>query len=150
MTPRPIEVPAGEAGGYRGRLAIGAPRERVLQAIGTLDGPRHWWTTLVTGSTSVRGRLRLGFAGPDEQIVMRVDAVQPPAGVCWSCVAHTGQGEWKGSQVRFELAERGPRSCVLDFRHSGIDREAVTAGWDHFLASLVARAEIGEGTPFGT
>jgi hypothetical protein len=95
----------------------------VFDAIATLDGPRHWWTTIVTGSAAAGGELRFGFAGLDEQIVMRVDAVQSPVAVGWSCVAHTRDEEWTGTELRFELADRGPRSC------------------DHFLASLAAYAE---------
>ena len=37
---------------YTRHLSIDAARERVFDAIGTLDGPRHWWTTIVTGSAA--------------------------------------------------------------------------------------------------
>jgi uncharacterized protein YndB with AHSA1/START domain len=134
---------------YARQVAIHAARERVFDAIATLDGPRHWWTTIVTGSAAAGGELRFGFAGLDEQIVMRVDAVQSPVAVGWSCVAHTRDEEWTGTELRFELADRGPRSCELDFRHLGISADVVGEGWDHFLASLAAYAEHGEGSPFG-
>src|SRR5262249_26456633 len=65
----------------------------------TLEGPRHWWTTIVTGSPGVGGELRFGFAGLGEQIVMRVDRARPPIAVGWSCVAHTRDNEWTGSRV---------------------------------------------------
>jgi len=103
----------------------------------------------VTGSAVAGGELRFGFAGLDEQIVMRVDAVRPPVAVGWSCVAHTRDEEWTGTELRFELADRGPRACELDFRHLGISPDVVGEGWDHFLASLAAYAEHGEGRPFG-
>lgn len=134
---------------YTRRLTIDAPRERVFDAIATLEGPRHWWTTIVTGCAALGGELRFGFAGLDEQIVMRVDDVRPPLAVGWSCVAHTRGEEWAGTQVRFELAERGPRLCDLDFRHVGIAAGLVTEGWERFLASLAAYAGHGEGAPFG-
>jgi hypothetical protein len=110
---------------YTRRLTIDAARERVFGAIATLDGPRHW------------------------QIVMRVDEVRPPLAVGWSCVAHTRGEEWTGTHIRFELAERGPRVCDLDFRHAGISADLVAAGWERFLASLAAYAGHGEGAPFG-
>jgi uncharacterized protein YndB with AHSA1/START domain len=75
---------------YARRLTIGAARQRVFDAIATLDGPRHWWTTVVTGSAAAGGELRFGFAGLDEQIVMRVDALRPPGG--WVVVRGTHQG----------------------------------------------------------
>jgi hypothetical protein len=120
-----------------------------FDAVGTVDGPRHWWTTIVTGSAMAGGQLRFGFAGLDEQIVMHVDVARPPAAVSWSCMAHTRDEEWTGTTLRFELTERGPEACELDFRHSGISPELVAGGWDHFLASLAAYAEHGLGTPYG-
>jgi uncharacterized protein YndB with AHSA1/START domain len=141
--------PGDLAAAYTRQLTIGAPRERVFDAIATLDGPRHWWTTIVTGSAAVGGDLRFGFAGQDEQIVMRVDDVQPPCAVGWSCVAHSRDEEWTGSKVRFELADSGPRACVLDFRHLGIAPGLVAAGWERFLASLAAYAVHGDGSPYG-
>jgi uncharacterized protein YndB with AHSA1/START domain len=139
---------AGRAG-YARQLTISAARERVFEAIATVDGPRHWWTTQVTGSAAPGGELCFGFAGLDEQIVMRVGAVRPPAAVCWQCVAHTRGAEWTGSIVRYELTERGADACRLDFRHEGIARDVVAGGWDHFLASLASYAEHGAGRPFG-
>jgi uncharacterized protein YndB with AHSA1/START domain len=134
---------------YARQLTIGAARECVFDAIATLDGPCHWWTTIVTGSAAPGGELRFGFAGLDEQIVMRVDDVRPPFAVGWSCVAHTRDEEWTGTHVRFGLAERGPRVCDLDFRHVGISADMVAEGWERFLASLAAYVEHGEGDPFG-
>jgi uncharacterized protein YndB with AHSA1/START domain len=149
MTANDAGVSDGQEMPYGRRLTIGASRERVFGAIATVDGPRHWWTTVVTGSAEPGGELRFGFAGLDEQIVMRVDEVQRPSAVTWSCVAHTRNQEWTGSQVRFELADSGADGCELDLRHHGIEPGLVADGWDHFLASLTAHLENGQGTPFG-
>jgi len=72
------EVSASPLGEYARRLIIHAERERVFDAIATVDGPRHWWTTKVTGSAAVCGELRFGFAGLDEQMVMRVSTNRRP------------------------------------------------------------------------
>lgn len=149
MTANDAEVSGRREMAYARKLTISASRNRVFDAISTLDGPRRWWTTIATGSATPGGELRFGFAGLDEQIVMRVDEVQRPSAVAWSCVAHTRDEEWTGSQVRFELSERGPQACELHFRHIGIFPEVVAAGWDHFLASLAAYAEHGGGSPYG-
>jgi hypothetical protein len=69
--------------------------------------------------------------------------------VGWSCVAHTRDGEWVGTRLSFELSDRGPDGCELDFRHTGISPGVVAVGWDHFLASLAGYAERGEGSPYG-
>jgi uncharacterized protein YndB with AHSA1/START domain len=151
VTAQPGEAPVGKtnARAYTRQLTIRAAPERVFGAIATLDGLRRWWTTIVTGSAVPGGTLHFGFAGLDEQIAMRVDEARPLSAVSWSCVAHTRDDEWTGSTVRFGLAGSGPQACELDFRHTGIDRELVEAGWEHFLASLAAYAENGAGHPFG-
>ena len=104
----------------------------------------------MTGSADVGADLRFGFAGLDEQMVMRVSACRRPATVRWSCTEHTRDGEWAGTLLQFDLTARGPGTCELEFRHTGLPAEAVAAGWEHFLASLAAYAETGAGTPFGT
>jgi uncharacterized protein YndB with AHSA1/START domain len=148
-TDQKSEVPASPPGEYVRHLIIQAGRERVFDATATIDGPRHWWTTKVTASADAGGKLRFGFAGLDEQMVMRVDANRPPSAVWWSCVAHTRDDEWAGTQLRFELTDHGRQACELDFRHTGLPAEVVAEGWEHFLASLAAYAETGTGTPFG-
>lgn len=145
---RPAGV-CGPADGYAKRLVIGAARERVFDAIATVDGPRHWWTTKVAGSAAVGAELRFGFAGLDERMIMRVTVSQRPAAVEWSCVEHTRDGEWTGTLLQFALTARGPRECELEFRHTGLPAELVADGWEHFLASLAAYAQTGAGMPFG-
>jgi hypothetical protein len=77
MTTKPGDI-AASAALYERQLTILAPRERVFDAIATLDGPRHWWTTMVTGSAADGGELCFGFAGLDEQIIMHVDGPARP------------------------------------------------------------------------
>ena len=146
---RPSQPPAEPSGGYARRLTIRAARQHVFDLIATLDGPRHWWTTVVSGSAATGGELCFGFTGLQEQIVMHVDAVQPPSALQWSCVRHTRDDEWTGTTLRFKLTERGPDTCDLDFRHIGLPSELVADGWEHFLDSLTSYAEHGRGTPFG-
>jgi uncharacterized protein YndB with AHSA1/START domain len=135
--------------GYRQSIALRAARERVWDAIGTVDGPRHWWTTVVSGSAEAGGELRFGFAGLAEEMVMLVVASRRPDSVRWRCVAHNRDQEWTGSRLSFDLAEGGPDDCELTLRHTGVPGEAVADGWHHFLASLAAYAEGGAGHPFG-
>lgn len=61
MTARPGEA----ATAYARKLTIQVARERVFDAIATLDGLRRWWTTIVTGSAAPRrhAALRLRRAG---------------------------------------------------------------------------------------
>jgi hypothetical protein len=135
--------------GYRQNLRVRAGRERVWDAIGTVDGPRHWWTTQVSGSAEAGGELRFGFAGRPEEMIMLVTGSRRPASVTWRCVAHNRDHEWAGTRLSFQLADHGPGTCELTFRHSGLPAEAVAEGWRHFLASLAAYTEGGAGHPFG-
>jgi uncharacterized protein YndB with AHSA1/START domain len=149
MSASPGQARAAEAAAYARQLTIHARTEKVFGAIATVDGLRRWWTAIVTGFAVPGGTLRFGFAGLDEQIVMHVDAVRPPSAITWSCTAHTRDDEWTGSVVHFQLADREPQACELDFRHSAIDPALVAHGWDHFLASLASYAEHGTGSPYG-
>jgi SnoaL-like domain len=124
---------------YERRLELNAPVERIHDAIATVDGLRAWWTPIVTGSVAPGGELHFGFEDLDEEIVMHV---HEPLG--WTCLAHTGCPAWRGSRVTFTIVDGG-----LEFRHDGMERSLVVAGWERFLASLAALVEHGEGAPFG-
>jgi uncharacterized protein YndB with AHSA1/START domain len=143
------------AGGYASRVIVHASRERVFGALGTLDGPRGWWTPLVSGSAASGGELRFAFEGLDETIVMRVDVARRPSAVHWWCVDHTGHPEWVGTKLTFDFLERGPGQSELRFRHIGLVPElecygVCERGWNSFLPSIVAYVEQGQGSPFGT
>ena len=140
-------------GGYEGRAAVQAPRARVFDAIATLDGPRGWWTPLVSGSAERGGELRFEFEGLNETILMRVDVWQRPSALHWSCVEHSGHPEWVGTKLVFNLIELGPEVCELRFRHIGLVPElecygVCKRGWDSFLPSIVGFVEEGQGSPF--
>ena len=139
--------PDPRGAGYEGVVTIAAPREGVFEAINTIEGLRGWWTPLVSGATAAGSELRFEFEGLDEHIVMRVDRASPPAAVDWTCLVHTGAPEWNGSTVSFELSGT-PDACRLTLRHSGVAPETVARGWDHFLASVAAFIEDGEGMPY--
>jgi uncharacterized protein YndB with AHSA1/START domain len=139
---------------YARRVAFGSAPERVFDAVATLDGLRQWWTPRVTGSASAGGDLRFEFEGLEEHVVMHVDRMERSSSVHWTCVEHTRLEDWKGTRVLFDLAPRGPGGCDLTFRHVGLTPaldcyEQCDRGWDHFLASLVAYVDQGEGSPFG-
>ena len=140
-------------GDYARRLRFRAPRERVFDAIATLEGVQRWWTPDASGSIEPGQELELEFEGVDDQ-VMRVERSIRPSLVEWTCLRHSGHPEWEGTTVRFALAEAGHDECVLEFRHVGLVPElrcydACEHGWDFFLGvSLAGLVERGEGSPF--
>jgi uncharacterized protein YndB with AHSA1/START domain len=138
---------------YAREITIQAPCDRVFDAIATAQGLRGWWTPLVTGSDREGGALRLEFEGMDEHIDLRVKIARRPTEVEWTVVEHSSLDEWAGTTIRFELSPRSGKTCRLAFRHVGLSPKLecyddCEAGWDHFLASIVALAERGKGQPF--
>jgi uncharacterized protein YndB with AHSA1/START domain len=136
------------------RVSFGSPREKVYEALTTLDGLRAWWTTLVRGSTERGADIRFDFEGLDEHIVMRVEEAKRPTRVRWTCLHHTQLGDWAGTSPTFDLTARGD-GCELCFQHVGLSPkldcyEMCEEGWEHFLASLVSYVDRAAGSPFGS
>lgn len=138
---------------YARVIPFDAPIEQVFDALTTPDGLAGWWTPIVSGDPSTGGEIRFGFAGLDEEIVMRVDEAKHPSTVIWSCLTHTGHPEWEGTRILFQLARNTDDTGLLSFRHLGlIPRlscyETCESGWAHFLSSLLDYAQHGTGSPF--
>ena len=144
----------GQADGYARTLSISAPCETVFDALATLDGPKDWWTPLVTGSAETGSTLRFDFQGVDGYTLMRVDHAVRPSSVQWTCVGATLLPDWIGTVIEFDLTERGPGGCELRFRHRGLTPalecfDLCESGWNYYLPSLKAYAETGQGTLVG-
>ncbi len=144
-------------GDYAKRITVRAPRERVFDALATLEGLRGWWTIDVTGSPAVGSELQFGFDDVDEWIAMRVDRAEKPCCVEWTCVGQRHgpehDAEWVGTRVIFAVVDRVREACELSVRHIGLTPklacyEQCENGWDHFIASLAAYVERGQGSPF--
>jgi uncharacterized protein YndB with AHSA1/START domain len=150
---RAAASPPGDAAGYRAEISLGAPRQRIFDALTTLEGLTGWWASTARGSGSAGGQFELGFAGLDEKITMRVDAALISGSVAWTCLGHTGLPDWDGTKIIFTLADHDGDTTELSFRHVGLvpDLECYDqcrAGWDQFLSSLRSYAEQGQGSPF--
>lgn len=137
---------------YAREIPFHGPAEELFDALTTLDGLAGWWTPIVSGNPT-SGELRFGFAGLDEEIVMRVDQATRPTTLIWTCLAHTGHPEWEDTRIVFELETDEESGGLLKFRHVGLIPglscyETCETGWEHFLASLLDYAEHGQGRPF--
>ena len=126
------------------RVGIASTRDKVYQALATLDGLSHWWITGTTGDTKVGGTLH--FAPEGGGFAMKVLASEPGQMVRWKCV--DGPEEWVGTEISFRLEEKEHQVFVL-FTHAGW-KEPVefmhhcSTKWAIFLMSLrdwVERAE---------
>ena len=149
MTEDALSIPTSD---YTLEKRVGCSRERVFDALTTLDGLAGWWTPLVSGTPWAGGEITFGFSGLEEKIVMRVEQTTPPSTVVWTCLVHTGHPEWHDTRIIFELAHDEAAS-QLSFRHIGLTPslgcyETCESGWDHFLASLLRYSQDGTGSPF--
>jgi uncharacterized protein YndB with AHSA1/START domain len=135
---------------YHADLTIHAPVHVVFAAVSTVEGLSGWWTTDTGGSPEPGGELRFTFR--DGVAVMRVAERVPSARERWTCLGHTGQPEWAGTTVTFQLNEVSATVCRLEFTHGGLRPqldcyEQCSAGWNYLMGSLASYAETGTGHP---
>src|SRR5450631_1926253 len=134
----------------RHRVGIDAPRERVYEAVATVEGLSTWWTGTVDGDPSAGGRLRFFFSRPEPGAVMEVTEALPGERVAWRCVE--GPQEWVGTEITFDMRD-GDGETVLAFAHTGW-REPVefmshcSTKWAYFLLGLKAWQDGGAPTAY--
>lgn len=137
---------------YAQTMSIAASCEQVFEALATVDGPKGWWTSQVSGCAETGGELRFAAKGWDGYVLMRVDHAIRPSSVQWACVESNEMPDWVGTVIVFALTAWTPTSCELNFRHRGLTPalecfDICQAGWNRFLPSLKAYAETGQGMP---
>lgn len=133
---------------YARTVDVEASEVAVFDALATLQGVRGWWSPIVTGNPSPGKELVVGFEGLDEQIRLRVDRLERPTLVQWTCLGHASAPGWKDSVITFTVAGHGAASW-LTLEHRGVPADDVSDGWDRFLASVAALVTTGIGAPYG-
>ncbi len=125
------------------RVGISATPARVFQALTTVDGLSHWWTTETKGKAGRGGVIDFGFCG------MKVVQAQPNKLVHWRCFR--GPDDWIDTEVTFRLKPKDGQTFVL-FTHANW-KEPVefmhhcSTKWGVFLLSLRDWIERSEGRP---
>lgn len=153
------------------QLLIGAPAEKIYNAITTQEGLSKWWTPDTKAKAEVDSISRFAF-GTDYYKEMKITALKHPEYVQWICVA--GAGEWIGTTITFHLQPGDKKNLVnahpemtdqvqqlgesgqltlLIFQHD--DWKACTPmfaecnyTWGRFLRSLKLFCETGTGLPW--
>ena len=130
-------------------LVIHASPEKVYDALTTEKGLAGWWTTDVSAKPVSGSVAEFGFNKHQFVIRMRIDQLEPPAQVKWSCLGD--HPEWKGTTVTFRLKKDGDQTGVR-LHHTGWKTAdgilgMCRDGWANHLASLKALLETGEGAP---
>ena len=130
------------------KLSIGAPKERVYQALATREGLASWWTSTTEGDSTPGKTLTFRFN--DHLVDMRVQELQAGSRVAWECTKATP--DWVGTRVTFDLGEEGGRT-TLRFGHRQWGEASdffahCSTKWATFLLSLREYVETGKGRPF--
>ncbi len=125
------------------RVGINASPKKVFEALSTIEGLGHWWTTETTGDTRKGGIIDFGFCR------MKVLVSKPNKLVKWKCF--WGPKEWLNTEVTFELVAKQGQTFVL-FTHAKWKKPVefmrhCSTKWATFLFSLVFWLERGEGRP---
>lgn len=125
------------------RVGINVKPQKVFEALSTIEGLRHWWTTETTGDTKPGSNINFGFCE------MKVAASKPDLLVKWKCVV--GPKEWIGTEVSFQLKYNVDQTFVV-FKHAKWKKPTVlmhhcSTKWAVFLLSLRDWLERGEGRP---
>jgi uncharacterized protein YndB with AHSA1/START domain len=84
----------------RHELIIGAPPEKVYEAITGQQGLAGWWTPEATAKAEIGSVARFPF-GPDYFKEMKVTELTPAEKVTWNCIS--GATEWVGTTISFNL-----------------------------------------------
>jgi uncharacterized protein YndB with AHSA1/START domain len=127
-----------------------APRERVLDALTSIDKLSDWWTTRVDGDAGPGGTIHFTFAG-DFNPTMQVRSFDAPDMLEWCCVG--GVEQWADNTFRFELEARDT-GTRLRFRQeyanelSDDDYGIYNYNWGYYLESLRLYCDTGNGKPF--
>ncbi|MEO7294042.1 MAG: SRPBCC domain-containing protein [Ginsengibacter sp.] len=129
---------------------INAPKEKVYEAVSTIEGLSNWWTTETTGESKVDGviQFRFGGGGPG----MKVTAKTPNESVSWECIA--GPEDWIGTTFTFKLDEN-ERKTRVRFEQAGWKEAkdfyaSCAFSWGRYMESLRQYCQTGKGEAFGS
>ena len=154
----------------RHALIIGAPAEKVYNAITSQEGLSAWWTPDTMAKAEVDSIARFAF-GATYFKEMRITELKPYGFVKWTCLA--GADEWIGTTLSFKL-EGGDKKTLLNAHPEAGDQIQQNSNnnvtslilhhddwkdytpmyaecsytWGQFLRSLKLFCETGKGTPW--
>jgi uncharacterized protein YndB with AHSA1/START domain len=134
-------------------IEIHADAGTVFDPITTKEGLSSFWTSDAVAEPEVGTEARFGFQGAPMNLRMRVDALDRPHEVRWTCLGDFPY--WEGTTVTWSLSpepEHGGTRVL--FRHAGFpddepdwDLASVAHTWATILDRLKVLAETGSATP---
>ncbi len=130
---------------------INASKEKVFEALTTIEGLANWWTNKVNGNTKVGSIIEFRFGdmgGPD----MKVKEIKPNDSVTWECVG--GPEGWIGHIFSFHLDMNDNKTRVRfeqsGWKETGDSYASCNFSWGRYMESLRQLCQTGKGEAFGT
>ncbi len=131
---------------------IDAPKEKVYQAITTIEGLSNWWTTQTEGGEGLGAEINFDF-GSHQGPTMKIVELIPNEKLIWGCVGRS-QG-WLGHTFVFALDENDGKTRVR-FSHNGWKDQdddfyaSCCFSWGRYMESLRQYCQTGKGEAFGS
>lgn len=130
---------------------INASRQKVFEAITTIEGLSNWWTIQTTGDASLGGSIKFEFgefAGPQMKVITR----DKDNKLIWECTE--SQHGWTGDTFTFVLDENEGKTRIC-FSHDGWDEQddfyaICSFTWGRYMESLRQYCQTGKGGAFGS
>jgi uncharacterized protein YndB with AHSA1/START domain len=130
---------------------INASREKVFEALSTIEGLANWWTTQTSGDPALGGTLEFRFGqmgGPD----MKITELKPGEKLSWECLG--SPHGWVGHRLHFNLDENEGKTRVR-FSHDGWTQQddfhaICNFSWARYMESLRQYCQTGKGEAFGS
>jgi uncharacterized protein YndB with AHSA1/START domain len=130
---------------------INAPKEKVFEALTTIEGLAGWWTSKTSGDCSVGGiiEFRFGdFGGPD----MKVKEIKLNESVTWENVGE--DRGWLGHIFTFHLDTNDNKTRVRfeqsGWKENGDFYASCNFSWGRYMESLRQLCQTGKGEAFGS
>lgn len=129
---------------------INASREKVFEAVSTINGLSNWWTTKTSGNADTGGVIRFRFGemgGPDMKVIEAKNNK-----VSWECVA--SPHGWVGNTFSILLDDNEGKTRVR-FSHDGWEKQddfyaICSFSWGRYMESLRQYCQKGKGEAFGS
>lgn len=130
---------------------ISASKQKVFEAVSTINGLSKWWTTKTTGSAAVGSIIQFRF-GDMGGLDIKVTENKINERVSWECVA--SQHGWVGHTLIFLLDENDDKTRIR-FTHDGWNTQddyysACCFSWGRYMESLRQYCQTGNGEAFGS
>lgn len=136
----------------RHQLETSKPANEVLAALTTKNGLQGWWSKDCDVGEGEGAAHELRFEKGGQKVVMKFVVEKADAGgVRWRCTDN-GNPVWKNTTLEWTWSADGG-GTKIDFAHAGFEEDQsppyqmTVEGWGHFMNSLKAYLDDGQGMP---